>query len=39
VGTLAAARQLKHVSATFDADSYHILSKALLTGAAETVAL
>lgn len=39
VTTLSAARKLKHVSATFDADSYHILSKALLTGAAQTLAL
>lgn len=39
VSTLAQARALRHVSATFDADGYHILSKALLTGAAEIVPL
>lgn len=39
VATLEEARALKHVSSDFDADSYHILSKALLTGAAQIMAL
>lgn len=39
VKTLDEARALRHVTADFDADSYKILSKALLSGDAELVLL